>query len=68
MGLPWRKKKEEAEPKTTAAARGVYDVDEHHLTPQEVAARFGTQIDWKNVQGSKGLSKEQVQKAVASVF
>lgn len=40
--------------------RGSYDVDEHHLSPQEVCARYGTTVDWHNIQGSTGLTAEQV--------
>jgi hypothetical protein len=59
-----RKKKtaDEESPATTstAAARGAYEIDEHQLQPREVAERYGVQIDWKNIQGSRGLTTEQV--------
>lgn len=59
-----RKKKtaDEESPATTstAAARGAYEIDEHLLQPREVADRYGVQIDWKNIQGSRGLTTDQV--------
>lgn len=41
-------------------ARGQYDIDEHILSPREVAERYGTVVDWKSIQTSKGLTKDQV--------
>jgi hypothetical protein len=43
-----------------AGERGSYSVDEHLLSPQEVAARFGTSVEWASVPASKGLTGEQV--------
>lgn len=40
--------------------RGAYEVDEHTLSPAACAERFGVSIDLKNIQGSRGLTKEQV--------
>jgi hypothetical protein len=41
-------------------ARGAYEVDEHHLSPREVAQRFSTEVDFSNVGGSCGLTSSQV--------
>ncbi|KAI8473316.1 MAG: hypothetical protein J3K34DRAFT_518987 [Monoraphidium minutum] len=40
--------------------RGSYLVDEHLLSPQETAAKFGVEIDWSSIAGSKGLTADQV--------
>lgn len=45
---------------TAVGARGEYCVDEHHLSPREVAERFGTTVDWKNIAASQGLTSQQV--------
>jgi hypothetical protein len=42
------------------AERGSYDVDEHMLSPREVAERFGTTIDWGGIGASQGLTTEEV--------
>jgi len=60
MGLLKRKKTADDEAPVSAAARGTYDIDEHLLSPREVAERFGTQVDWQNIQGSRGLTSAQV--------
>ncbi|GBF90642.1 p-type atpase [Raphidocelis subcapitata] len=44
------------------AERGAYTVDEHLLSPQEVAARFGTAVDWPSPVNSKGLTSDQVKR------
>jgi hypothetical protein len=62
MGLFKKRTAGEEQPAqaTTAAARGAYDIDEHLLSPQEVAERYAVQIDFGNVQGSHGLTSAQV--------
>lgn len=60
MGLFGNKKTAEQAAPASTAARGAYDIDEHLLSPQEVAERYGVQIDFSNVQGSKGLTTAQV--------
>lgn len=67
MGLLSNKKLGDAESATAAAEppgsaavpRGVYTIDEHLLSPREVAERFGTQVDWMNMAASKGLTSQQ---------
>eukprot|EP00882_Tetradesmus_deserticola_P004148 GHRQ01004382.1.p1 GENE.GHRQ01004382.1~~GHRQ01004382.1.p1 ORF type:complete len:221 (+),score=74.72 GHRQ01004382.1:384-1046(+) len=46
-------------------ARGAYEVDEHMVSPQEVAQRYNVAVDWKNVGGSKGLTSQQVKELQA---
>lgn len=64
MGLFSKKAKAdlEAVPEGGAVAhpRGAYELDDHMISPAEVAERYGTVIDWKNIGGSKGLSSQQV--------
>jgi hypothetical protein len=36
------------------------------LSPQEVAARYGTQVEWTSIVNSKGLTGEQVRAAHAA--
>jgi hypothetical protein len=63
MGWLGRRSKQLAsyeEPTVSAAPRGAYEIDEHQISPQELAQRFGTTVDWSNVQGSRGLTTEQV--------
>lgn len=48
-------------PQTVVSERGSYDVDEHLLSPQDVAARFGTAVDWASIPNSKGLDAKQVE-------
>lgn len=43
-----------------AELKGNYDVDEHHLSPQEVAARYSVDINFEKVATSKGLASAQV--------
>lgn len=57
MGFLRRKTEEQA---PVGEARGSYDVDEHHLSPQAVAERFGVHIDVGNSASSRGLTLEQV--------
>lgn len=64
MGL-FEKKKSLPDPETGSApsavgARGEYTIDEHILSPIEIAERFGTVVDWKNIGGSQGLTSQQV--------
>jgi len=40
--------------------RGTYTVDEHLLSPQEVAERYGTSVDWASIPASPGLTTAQV--------
>jgi sodium/potassium-transporting ATPase subunit alpha len=42
------------------AERNSYDVDEHLLTPEEVAARYGVAINWAQPGQSQGLTAAQV--------
>lgn len=67
MGLLTRSRKQTADIESgaqsnsaAAGARGAYEIDEHLLPREEVAAKYGTKIDWKNIQGSQGLSTKQV--------
>lgn len=53
-------------PSPDVGERGSYDVDEHLLSPQEVAAKFGTSVDWGSIPGSKGLASEQASGGVAA--
>ena len=60
MGM-FEKKKAVPDPEAGSApgavgARGEYSIDEHILSPADVAQRFGTEVDWKNIAGSKGLT------------
>lgn len=48
------------QPAVSAAPRGAYEIDEHLISPRELAERFGTTVDWTNIQGSRGLTTEQV--------
>ncbi|WIA28646.1 hypothetical protein OEZ86_011182 [Tetradesmus obliquus] len=41
-------------------ARGAYEVDDHMVSPEEVAERYNVTIDWENIGGSKGLTSQQV--------
>lgn len=66
MGM-FEKKKAVPDPEAGGApgavgARGEYTIDEHILSPAEVAERYGTVVDWKNIAGSKGLSSQQVRR------
>ncbi|KAF6263646.1 hypothetical protein COO60DRAFT_1698701 [Scenedesmus sp. NREL 46B-D3] len=46
-------------------ARGAYEVDDHMVTPEEVAERYNVAVDWKNIGGSKGLTTQQVKELQA---
>jgi magnesium-transporting ATPase (P-type) len=64
MGLLSRKKlgdveSGEAAASAAAAPRGVYTIDEHLLSPREVAQRFGTHVEWMQMSNSKGLTSQQ---------
>lgn len=64
MGI-FEKKKAVPDPEAGSApsavgARGEYNIDEHILSPADVADRFGTSVDWKNIGGSQGLTSQQV--------
>eukprot|EP00775_Hariotina_reticulata_P010475 gene10475-10633_t len=59
MGL-FQRRKAAPEASTTVGARGDYVVDEHQLSPEEVASRYGVVVDWKNIGASKGLTSPQV--------
>jgi hypothetical protein len=43
-----------------AGPRGEYAVDEHKMSPQEVAAKYETVINWENIGASQGLTSAQV--------
>jgi magnesium-transporting ATPase (P-type) len=47
------------------AERGSYDVDEHLLSPAEVAAKYGVDVNVDNPGQSKGLSSAQVKELQA---
>jgi hypothetical protein len=59
MGL-FQRRKPSPEVPTAVQARGDYVVDEHQLSPEEVAGRYGVEVDWKNIGASKGLTSLQV--------
>ena len=56
------KKVDEEPPQQDAGkARGDYDVDDHLLSREDVAERYGVQIDWTNVGASKGLTSGEAE-------
>jgi hypothetical protein len=54
-----KKVDEEAPEQDAGKARGDYDVDDHHLSREAVAERYGVQIDLANVGSSRGLTSEE---------
>jgi len=56
------KKVDEEPPQEDAGkARGDYDVDDHLLSREDVAERYGVQIDWTNVGASQGLTSGEAE-------
>ena len=58
-------------PDAAATLRGDYAVNEHLASPQDVAKRYGTSINWESIGTSAGLTSQQarsVHTAAACVF